>query len=86
MQPSLRPKKQDVLPHREMQGTTGILGKPTDTDTPAQETPEEQALDKSWRQIIQSKRILQTAFQQDEWLHPDSSCHSLPVPPGPVWT
>lgn len=85
MQPSLRPKEQDVLPRREMQGTTGILGKPTDTDT-AQETPEEQALDKSWRQIIQSKRILQTAFQQDEWLHPDSSCHSLPVPPGPVWT
>lgn len=85
MQRSLRPKEQAVLPRREMQGTTGILGKPTDTDT-AQETPEEQALDKSWRQIIQSKRILQTAFQQDEWLHPDSSCHSLPVPPGPVWT
>ena len=34
----------------------------------------------------QGKRILQIAFQQDEWLHPDSSYHSLSVPHGPVWT
>lgn len=52
----------------------------------AEETPEEQALDKSCRQIIHSKRTLQTEFQQDEWLCPDSSCHSLPAPPGPVCT
>lgn len=59
MPPFLGPKEQDVLPCREMQGTTGILRKSMDTYT-AEETPGEQALDKSWRQITQTKRILQT--------------------------
>lgn len=35
---------------------------------------------------VQDKRILQTAFCWDSWLRPDSSCHSLPVPPSPAST
>lgn len=80
MPPFLGPKEQDVFPCTEMQETTGIPGNPMDTDT-AEETPEEQALDKSWRQTIQRKRILQTFSRMNGFI-----LTLLPQPPSSSWS